>query len=35
VCSVCGAVSIDITAADIPSSPGSLFETVEGTLERT
>lgn len=35
VCALCGAVSIDITRSDTLVSPGSLFESTEGTLERT
>ena len=35
ICSDCGAVSIDITGADAPTSTGSLFESLEGVLGRT
>jgi hypothetical protein len=35
VCNACGAVSIDITGVDTPTAIGSLFESAEGTLERT
>lgn len=35
VCFACGAVSIDLTQVDTVSSVGSLFETAEGTLQRT
>ncbi|MEX1005369.1 MAG: hypothetical protein WD156_08375 [Acidimicrobiia bacterium] len=35
LCAVCGSMSIDIRGADVPVETGSLFVTVEDTLEPT
>ena len=35
VCSTCGGVSIDVTGADLPSTRGSLFESLDGVLGRS